>query len=169
MRIQRITTRGEPIILGYRGENNATQIEYDIPDDWQEGVIQLFVLRMDDTEAYVPSGFYVQDGIAYWLVSSADTSVVGRGLAQFCSIKDGVIIKTKTFATITNPSAGDTDVVVPEPQKSVLDASLEAASTFATQAQTAADRAEQAVYNWFSVSINENTGHLIITENERGD
>lgn len=197
MRIQRITTRGEPITLGYRGENNATRVEFDIPDDWQDGVVQLYVLRMNDTNAYVPGGFYVQDGVAYWLVSSADTSVVGRGLAQFCSIKDGVITKTKTFTTITNPSAGNTDITVPEPQKSVLEAALESASEFASEAETAAgnasqavteaqgyaddamqsaqaaansaDRAEAAVYNWFTLSINENTGHLIITENERGD
>lgn len=197
MRIQRITTRGEPITLGYRGENNATRVEFDIPDDWQDGVVQLYVLRMNDTDAYVPGGFYVQDGVAYWLVSSADTSVVGRGLAQFCSIKDGVITKTKTFTTITNPSAGNTDITVPEPQKSVLEAALESASEFASEAETAAgnasqavteaqgyaddamqsaqaaansaDRAEAAVYNWFTLSINENTGHLIITENERGD
>lgn len=197
MRIQRITTRGEPITLGYRGENNATRVELDIPDDWQDGVVQLYVLRMNDTNAYVPGGFYVQDGVAYWLVSSADTSVVGRGLAQFCSIKDGVITKTKTFTTITNPSAGNTDITVPEPQKSVLEAALESASEFASDAETAAgnasqavteaqryaddamqsaqaaansaDRAEAAVYNWFTLSINENTGHLIITENERGD
>lgn len=169
MRIQRITTRGEPIELWYKDENDTTMIEFDIPDDWQEGVVQLYVLRMNDTKAYVPSGFYVQDGIAYWLVSSADTSVVGRGLAQYCSIKGGVVTKSRAFTTITKESAGDMDDIVPEPQKSVLEAALESASEFATQAQTAADRAEQAVYNWFSVSINENTGHLIITENERGD
>ena len=169
MRYQRITTRGEPIELGFRGENDATLIAFDVPDDWQDGVIQLFVLRMNDTDPYVPSGFYVEDGVAYWRVSSADTSVVGNGLAQYCSIVNGVITKSKTFKTIIKPSASNEDIVVPEPQKSVLDAALETASTFATQAQTAADRAEQAVYNWFSVSINENTGHLIITENERGD
>ena len=197
MRYQRITNRGEPIELGRRGENNATLIEFDIPDEWQEGVIQLFVLRMDDTEAYVPSGFYVENGIAYWQVSSADTSVVGRGLAQYCSIKDGTIIKTRTYTTVTEPSAGDTDIIVPEPQKSVLEAALESASEFAARAESSADsaqetaqevseavtdaerfaqqaaneadRAESAVYNWFTFSINENTGHLIITENERGD
>ena len=197
MRIQRITTRGEPIELGYRGENNATQIEFDIPDDWQEGVVQLFVLRMNDTEAYVPGGFYVENGFAYWLVSSADTAVVGRGLAQYCSIKDGQIIKSRTFTTNVKASAGVLDIDVPEPQKSVLEAALESASEFAARAQTSADsaqemaqavseevaeaerfaqqaaneadRAESAVYNWFTLSINENTGHLMVTENERGD
>lgn len=169
MRKQKLTNRGEAISLGYRGENNATLIEFDIPDDWQDGIVQLYVLRMNDTEAYVPGGFYVEDGVAYWQVSSADTSVVGRGLAQYCSIKDGAITKTRTYTTVTEPSAGNTDIIVPEPQKSVLDAALESASEFAAQAQTSADRAEEAVYNWFTISINEDTGHLIVTENERGD
>ena len=190
MRYQRITTRGEPIDLGYRGENNATTIAFNIPDDWQEGVVQLYVLRMNDTEAYVPGGFYVENGYAYWLVSSADTAVVGRGLAQYCTVKDGAIIKTMSFTTITKASAGVLDIDVPEPQKSVLEAALETASEFAARAESsadsaqqtaqsvseevdraeaAADRAEQAIYNWFSVSINENTGHLMVTENERGD
>ena len=197
MRVQKLTNRGEAISLGYRGENNATLIEFDIPDDWQDGVVQLYVLRMSDTEAYVPGGFYVEDGVAYWQVSSADTSVVGRGLAQYCSIKDGAITKTRTYTTVTEPSAGNTDIIVPEPQKSVLEAALESASEFAARAESSADsaqetaqevseavtdaerfaqqaaneadRAESAVYNWFTLSINENTGHLIITENERGD
>lgn len=190
MRYQRITNRGEPIELGYRGENDTTLISYDIPDDWQEGVIQLFVLRMNDEKPYVPTGFYVEDGVAFWRVSSADTSVAGNGLAQYCSIVDGKIIKTRTFKTITKPSASNSDVVVPEPQKGVLEAALEAASEFAAESETAAgnahnaaqsayiaaekasneaDRAESAVYNWFSLHINEATGHLIITENERSD
>lgn len=45
MRYQRITNRGEPIRLGYRGENYATLVSFDIPDDWQDGVVQLYVLR----------------------------------------------------------------------------------------------------------------------------
>ena len=167
MKYQRITNRGEPIELGYRGENNATLIAFDVPADWQDGVIQLFVLRMDDEEPYVPSGFYIEDGVAYWQVSSADTSVVGNGLAQYCSIVNGVITKTRTFKTITSASASNEDIVVPEPQKSVLDASLEAASTFAAQAQTAAEKAESAVYDWFSVQVDTATGHLIVTERSR--
>ncbi len=169
MRIQRLTNRGEPIFLGYKGENDATMIEYDIPDSWQEGVVQLNVLRMDDKDAYVPDGFYVENGIAYWKVSSADVSVVGRGLAQYCSIENGEIIKSRSFTTITEKSAGDTDIIVPAPQKSILDAALESASEFAAKAQTAADRAEGAAYNWFTATVDETTGHLIITENERGD
>ena len=142
MRYQRITNRGEPIMLGYRGENNATLVSFDIPDDWTEGVVQLYVLRMSDTEPYVPGGFYIEDGIAYWRVSSADTAIVGNGLAQYCSIVNGVITKTRTFKTIIEASASNSDIVVPEPQKSILDASLEAASEFATDAQTAAGNAQ---------------------------
>lgn len=181
MRYQRITNRGEPIYLGRNGEHDATLISYDIPDDWQDGVIQLFVLRMSDTEAYVPGGFYVDNGVAYWRVSAADTSVTGRGLAQFCSIKGGVVEKSKAFTTITDESAGDLDEIVPEPQKSVLEAALESASEFAGKAQTAAgtaqnaaqeaseaaDRAEDAVYEWFTLSVDESTGQLLVTERDR--
>lgn len=181
MRRQRITNRGEPIYLGRNGEHDVTLISYDIPDDWQDGVIQLFVLRMGDTEAYVPSGFYVEDGVAYWRVSAADTSVTGRGLAQFCSIKGGVIEKSKAFTTIIDESAGDLDEIVPEPQKSVLEAALESASEFAGKALTAAgtaqnaaqeaseaaSKAEDAVYEWFTLSVDESTGQLIVTERDR--
>lgn len=167
MRQQRITNRGEPIYLGRKGENDITLISFDIPDDWQDGVVQLFVLRMSDTEAYVPGGFYINDGVAYWRVSSADTSVQGRGLAQYCSIKGGVIEKTKTFTTITDASAGDLDAIVPEPEKSVLEAALESASEFAGQAEAAADRAEGAIYEWFTLSVDEATGQLIVTERDR--
>ena len=181
MRYQRITNRGEPIYLGRNGEHDATLISFDIPDGWQDGVIQLFVLRMSDTEAYVPSGFYVEDGIAYWRVSAADTSVTGRGLAQFCSIKGGVIEKSKAFTTIIDESAGDLDEIVPEPDKSVLEAALESASEFAAQTQTAAgtaqeaaqeaseaaERAEDAIYEWFTLSVDESTGRLLVTERDR--
>lgn len=107
MRKQNLTNSGEAISLGYMGENNATLIEFDIPNDWQDSVVQLYVLRMNDTEAYVPTGFYVEDGVAYWQISSADTSVVGRGLAQYCSIKDGTITKTRTYTTVTENERGD--------------------------------------------------------------
>ena len=175
MRYQRITNRGEPIKLGYRGENDATLIAYDIPDDWLDGVVQLYVLRMSDTAPYVPNGFYIEDGVAYWRVSSADTSVVGNGIAQYCSIENGVITKTITFKTITEKSASNTDVVVPAPQKSILDASLEAASEFATQAQTAAQsasasaqKAEQTL-DRFSFAVDESTGQLVVTERDNAN
>ena len=174
MRQQRITNRGEPIFLGYKGETNATQIIFDIPDDWQDGVVQLYFLRMSDTDAYVPTGFYIENGIAYWNVSSEDISVVGNGLAQYCSISNGRITKTRAFKTITEKSADDTGIIVPAPQKNVLDASLEAASTFAAQAQTAANKAENAaqsaqgaIYEWFTLSVDEETGQLQVTERNR--
>ena len=169
MRYQRITSRGEPIKLGYRGENNATQIAFDIPDDWQDGVVQLYVLRMNDTAPYVPGGFYVQDGVAYWNVSSADTSVVGNGLAQYCSIVDGAITKTRTFKTVTEKSASNTDVVVPEPQKGLIEAAMEVCTESATAAREAAQTAQGAIYEWFTLSVDEQSGQLVVTERDRNN
>lgn len=143
MRFQRITTRGEPIDLGYKNEDDATQIAFDIPDDWQDGIVTLYVLRMGDSDSYVPSGFYVEDGVAYWNVSSVDTEYEGRGLATYCAVVNGKVIKSRAFTTITKPSAITFAVDVPEPQKSVLDSAIDMASTFAARAEQSANTAEE--------------------------
>lgn len=148
MRFQRITTRGEPIDLGYKNEDDATQIAFDIPDDWQDGIVTLYVLRMGDSDSYVPSGFYVEDGVAYWNVSSVDTEYEGRGLATYCAVVNGKVIKSRAFTTITKASAVTFAIDVPEPQKSVLDSAIDMASTFAARAEqsanTAAEKAQEA-------------------------
>ena len=188
MRYQRITARGEPINLGYKNEDDATEIAFDIPDDWQDGIVTLYVLRMGDSDSYVPSGFRVEDGVAYWLVSSVDTAVEGRGLATYCSVVDGRVMKSRSFTTIVQASSVDLNRTVPEPQKSVLEASLDMASTFAAraeqsantahgyvedaerfsgQAEQSAERAASAVYEWFTLSVNEQTGQLVVTERNR--
>lgn len=168
MRLQRITTRGEPIILGYKGEGNATQIEFDIPDDWQEGVVHLFVLRMNDKEAYEPEGFYVENGFAYWLVSPADTKVVGRGLATYCAVVDGKIVMSQAFTTVTNPSAGSFDVEVTEADKSVLEAALQTVSQFTARAETGADNAQNAAQEASQAAVytGENLQQAIAAKNE---
>lgn len=143
MRFQRITTRGEPIDLGYKNEDDATQIAFDIPDDWQDGIVTLYVLRMGDSDSYVPSGFYVEDGVAYWNVSSVDTEYEGRGLATYCAVVNGKIIKSRAFTTITKPSAVTFAVDVPEPQKSVLDSAIDMTSTFAARAEQSANEAQE--------------------------
>ena len=206
MRYQRITARGEPINLGYKNEDDATEIAFDIPDDWQDGIVTLYVLRMGDSDSYVPSGFRVEDGVAYWLVSSVDTACEGRGLATYCSVVNGKVMKSRTFTTIVKASSVDLNRDVPEPQKSVLEASLDIASTlaaraeqsankaqetaetmaqdaesiladaqgyvedaesFAGQAEQSAERAASAVYEWFTLSVNEQTGQLVVTERNR--
>lgn len=148
MRFQRITTRGEPIDLGYKNEDDATQIAFDIPDDWQDGIVTLYVLRMGDSDSYVPSGFYVEDGVAYWNVSSVDTEYEGRGLATYCAVVNGKVIKSRAFTTITKASAVTFAIDVPELQKSVLDSAIDMASTFAARAEqsanTAAEKAQEA-------------------------
>lgn len=150
MRRQRITNRGEFINLGHKGENNATVIEFNIPDDWQNGVVQLFVKRATDKEPYVPGDFYIEDGIAYWNVSSADTAVVGHGFAQYCAIFDGMITKSTAFITITEKSIDVLDISVDEPEKSTLEAALEAVSEFSARAQEAANTAEYTAQQVYS-------------------
>lgn len=185
MREQRLTNRGEPIHLGYRGENNATLISYDIPDDWIEGTVQIRNVRHGETDAdaYVPSQFYIEDGIAYWQVSSVDTAITGTGVAQYCMVDDGTIVKSRTFETIVDPSADNTETPVEEPEKGLIEAALElatesasdaaesatAANEAAEAAETAAEIAQGSIYEWFTLSVDTSTGQLVVTENERSD
>lgn len=168
MRQKRLINNGSPVVIGYRGENNATQVYFDIPDSWNEGSLQLRVLRPGDSDPYVSENMSVADGRALWNVSSVDTAITGRGVAQFCMIKDGAIIKSQIFDTQVLPSV-DKDVIVPEPEKSILDAAVETATAAAGQAEAAAEIAKSSIYEWFTLSVNESTGHLIVTEKERSD
>jgi hypothetical protein len=123
------------------------------------------VLRPGEVNPYI-ADVSVVDRKALWNVSSVDTAITGRGAAQLCMVKDGAIIKSQMFLTEVEPSA-DKDVIVPEPEKSIIDAAIETSTAAAAEAEAAAEIAQSSIYEWFRISIDESTGHLIVEERER--
>jgi len=141
MRTQTVKGRS-PIDIGYRGENNALQVLFTIDADWT-GDIALRAVRCGETEAYEPSGFVVADGVGTWTVSSVDTGIVGRGEVQLCDIEDGVIAKSRVYSTYVHASVDD-GTVVPEPEKSLIEAVLEQTSAYKDEAAASAEAAAEA-------------------------
>ena len=73
------------LFIGRRGENEVTEVVFDF-SEWQEqfgaGVIDLYVKRSVDFDAY-PVVLSIDGTVATWLVTAADTDVVGSGKIEF--------------------------------------------------------------------------------------
>lgn len=118
------------IILGKRGENHASKVRFSEPLLWQsvfgEGTVELLHQRKGD-EAPYPVVLTVEDGIAYWHISSADTAIAGEGKCELRYMVDDVVVKSRIFRTTVLQALGDDTVDPPEPQKPWVDQVLEAA------------------------------------------
>ncbi|MBR1763812.1 MAG: hypothetical protein IJ746_00275, partial [Ruminococcus sp.] len=133
--------------LGRQGENKATTVRFDLPEDWQDptATVTLRVTRPGETDAYVPEDLTLSGSTLLWQVGSADTDIEGNGRLQVCCVADGRIVKSRAFVTHISPSVGVNNETVDPPAQSVLSAYLEAISTLAAGAETNRSRAEASM------------------------
>ncbi|MCC8044205.1 MAG: hypothetical protein LIP12_01740 [Clostridiales bacterium] len=92
------------IRLGAAGENNATQIVFDLSwlGDTSAGTVTLLHQRSTDTAPYPVA----LDGNV-WTVSSVDTAIAGKGLCEVQYIEDDTVIKSHVWETSVAASLGD--------------------------------------------------------------
>lgn len=99
----------EALWLGHQGENEALEIQVDY-SNWVklygEGTIALVNIRNAETDGYLV-GLDVDNHIAKWLVSSADTEKAGVGQAEFRYTVGDVLAKSKVFKTYVVKSITD--------------------------------------------------------------
>lgn len=133
--------------LGKQGENKATLVRFDIPEDWQEptAAVTVRVTRPGETDAYVPEGLSFDGRTLIWEVNSADTAIDGIGRAQVCCVAGGRLIKTRAFVTHISPSVGIDNETVDPPTQSILSAYLEMISELAAGAESSRDQAESSM------------------------
>ena len=98
-----VTASSGKIILGRRGENNATQISFPVAD-WiepyqSEGIFELIAQRSGDTDPY-PVLIEVEENTVIWTVTSADTANVGNGLCELQYRVGDVLVKSQIWQTL---------------------------------------------------------------------
>jgi len=136
------------IPLGIRGENLATEVQFDI-SRWQqyygEGTAQLIAQRQSDASPY-PVTTTQDGGTVSWVVTGADTAEAGVGSCELLYFVGETLAKSMTWSTKVRDSLDPADTDPPEPQQGWVEQVLAAAQA-AEDAQTGAESAQEAAEN----------------------
>ena len=128
--------------LGRQGENRVRQIVFDVRPwlaKYGEGVVSLIAQRSGDAAPY-PVAITVENGLAAWLVSNADTAMAGYGHAELRLTVGNAVKKSKIYTFDVQEALGPASAHPPQPYQGWVDEVLQAGA----QAQTAAESAEQS-------------------------
>lgn len=125
METRKIYVKSQSCIpLGIQGENHTTEIIFTRPEHLQGSICTLLHQRATDASPY-PVAVTQGDNVV-WDVTSGDTAISGRGLAQLIySGSDGAILKTYVYSTDVQKSL-DTPADPPDPVKPWYDAIMDA-------------------------------------------
>lgn len=141
-----------PIFIGYKGENKARCLVFDLTEcvnTFGDGGFVISFIRQGDELPYLVTNTDRLDNNAIWIINSTDTAVDGYGMVQLQYIVDDVICKSALYRTVTFDSNGITGDV-PDPYQDLLAqiaAYAAAAEGAATTATAAANTATTAVEN----------------------
>ena len=154
------------LVIGYEGENQVTEVDFDIAswiEEFGEGAAVLSIRRPGDANPYPQQT--TQDGhLVKWEVSQTDAAVKGSGEIQLTYTVGGRVKKSAVFGIRIERSL-DATGPVPDPYISWIELMVETGAQVkadADRAEQEADRAEQAAANagYMFFHINE-AGHLI--------
>lgn len=141
-----------PIFIGYKGENKARCLVFDLTEcvsTFGDGGFVISFIRQGDELPYLVTNTDRLDNNAIWIINSTDTAVDGYGMVQLQYIVDDVICKSALYRTVTFDSNGITGDV-PDPYEDLLAQIAAYAATAegaATTATAAANTATTAVEN----------------------
>ena len=137
------------IVLGRRGENEATQIVFDVASlvsTYGDGSAVLMVKRPTDTDAY-PAVIERVDDTVVWTITTTETENKGDGKVELFWYVNETLAKSIVYRTIVLEDIGAVVSDPPDPYESWVD-SLTAlgaeAQEYARQAASSADDAEAA-------------------------
>ncbi len=108
----------QTLYLGRRGENDVTEILFDISElqlEYGIGTVELLVRQPGSNELY-PVVVTLENNMAKWLVRLEDVSVEGTGEAQLSYIVEKQCKKTTVYRTYIAKSLGAT-TPTPDPGK----------------------------------------------------
>lgn len=142
------------LFIGRRGENEVTEVVFDF-SEWQtefgNGVIDLFVKRNGDSAAY-PVVLSVDGTVATWIVTDADTAVVGSGKIEFVYTVDQKVAKSAIFPFYVGEDIGQASSEPPDPYESWIETLTELGTETQANAQAAAQSASDAADSAASAS-----------------
>ena len=135
----------DSINLGRRGENEATEVVFDVSSlvsTYGAGNPVLLAKRAQDSTAYPVSATSEEDSVT-WLVNSADTAYKGSGECELYWYVGDVLAKTVVWSTWVSDDIGE-EGEAPQPQAEWVTQMLEQMQTIADSAQDSADSASES-------------------------
>lgn len=159
------------LFIGRRGENEVTEVVFDFTE-WQEqfgtGVIDLYVKRNLDVDAY-PVVLSVDGTVATWLVTAADTDVVGNGKIEFVYTVNEKIAKSAVFPFFVGEDIGESSPEPPEHYQSWLEQLTELGAETQANAQAAAQSASEAAESAAQVAEDSNNAEAWAVGERNGE
>ena len=136
---------GDLIPIGRAGENQATQIRFDVTgwaDTFGAGTYTLVVKRPHEDTAYpvevTTDGYYV-----VWTVSNVDTGIAGNASVQLRYVVDGALAKSVIYTGIVGESL-DNIVDPPDPFEDLIQRMVDLTERTEAAATSAAGSAASA-------------------------
>lgn len=166
--MRNVTPRcGCPIPIGRLGENEATQVIFNIADflEFGDGTFSLLHQRAGDPAPY-PCAIERHDNTVTWEISSGDCSAQGYGRCELIYTVGSVIVKSEIWTTFTGTAlTGAADP--PEPWESWVEQVLAAGAAAQESAGDAAESAAEAA-NYAEVAAAEAQDAETSAENAQG-
>lgn len=134
------------IVIGRRGENNATIIQFEFSAwkrEFGDGSLGLAARLPRNVEPYIVT-LETEGTVSTWTVSSYDTQNNGQGAIQVVYIVDGVVKKSQVYRTYILDSIEGSVPTPPDPYESYIEQMMEIAADTYMNAQSAADSATNA-------------------------
>ena len=145
------------LVIGYEGENQVTEVDFDIAswiEEFGEGAAVLSIRRPGDADPYPQQT--TQDGhIVKWEVSQTDAAVKGSGEVQLTYTVGARVKKSAVFGARIERSL-DATGPVPDPYISWIELMVETGA----QVKADADRAEEAAED-AAASAQDAQGHAV--------
>ena len=133
---------GNIIALGKQGENEATQVQFEV-EPWiaelGDGRFQLLHQRATDEDPHAVVVSY-ESGIVFWDVANTELAIPGYGRCELQFYQGDMVAKSQIWVTQTVESLSDVGDKPPDPWESWVEDVLTAASS----AEESADAAENS-------------------------
>ena len=133
---------GNIIALGKQGENEATQVQFEV-EPWiaelGDGRFQLLHQRATDEDPHAVVVSY-ESGIVFWDVANTELAIPGYGRCELQFYQGDMVAKSQIWVTQTVESLSDVGDTPPDPWESWVEDVLTAASS----AEESADAAENS-------------------------
>ena len=157
-------------ILGRRGENEATQVIFDVSQliaTYGDGTAQLAAKLPHSSTPYPVS--ITQDGnTVTWLVTNADTQTKGNGECELFWYVGETLAKSVVYTTIVGRDIGDVGETPPDPYETWVEEVLNAGQSAQEAAQDAIEAQEAVEHALESITVtryaDDGNGNITITE-----
>lgn len=146
MKTINVSTQQAAISLGYRGENLAREIQFDLSEwvkDYGSGQVHLLHQRHGESTPY-PVIVEFDGRVLRWSPTAADTAKAGTGRCELQYRQGDRVVKSEQYIVDVMESLSDDTAEPPAAQQGWVDRVMTAEEQTASDSRTASDMAEKA-------------------------